>query len=267
MDAELGKLSLRAARLAAVHALLCAAAAVWAAEVGFLVALALAQRARLLVIQAATATFVSGQRFRPAASGFVASLPRSRSEFGQAVSYRLAIVGLQVEQLMTDGWARHLRWRSKSMRGQQQRGGGGRASGDGGGGGVKLWWDRRVAGVRQGWAGWQLKTLSAGTPTDGGVAPPPKKRSAAAERAEEAKAKKADARTRLRRLAPPAAGDAAADDAAAGGWRPWRRRPHGRGCGGGGGGGGGGREGASAVVQPLGVQIPRCRVRLSARVE
>jgi hypothetical protein len=96
VDAELGKLSLRAARLAAVHALLCAAAAVWAAEVGFLVALALAQRARLLVIQAATATFVSGQRFRPAASGFVASLPRSRSEFGQAVSYRLAIVGLQV---------------------------------------------------------------------------------------------------------------------------------------------------------------------------
>ena len=96
VDAELGKLSLRAARLAAVHALLCAAAAVWAAEVGFLVALALAQRARLLVIQAATATFVSGQRFRPAASGFVASLPRSRGELGQAVSYRLAIVGLQV---------------------------------------------------------------------------------------------------------------------------------------------------------------------------
>ena len=98
---------------------------------------------------------------------------------------------------MTDGWARHLRWRSKSMRGQGQ----GRRSGDGGGGGVKLWWDRRVAGIRQGWAGWQLKTLSAGA-ADGGVAPPPKKRSAAAKRAEEtAKAKKADARTRLRRPA------------------------------------------------------------------
>ena len=122
---------------------------------------------------------------------------------------------------MTDGWARHLRWRSKSMRGQGQ----GRRSGDGGGGGVKLWWDRRVAGVRQGWAGWQLKTLSAGG-ADGGVAPTPKKRAAAKRAEETAKAKKADARTRLRKPAPPAAaGDAADDDAAAGGWRPWRRRP------------------------------------------
>lgn len=163
--------------------LLAAGSALACVEACFVVSLAFAQRARLLLLAALVRLAAQGRRARdeyvPAAAGWLVSLPSSMEELQQRAAYQANVAGLQLEQAMTDGWARYLSLRRRWLRGGTGGGGSsfsGRGAGHGGGGdarggsggvasergglhGIQEWADESLAAANQRWVAWQLRTL------------------------------------------------------------------------------------------------------------
>ena len=72
-----------------------------------------------------------------AVNRWLVSLPSSMEELQQRAAYQANLAGLQLEQAMTDGWARYLSLRRRWLRGGTGGGGSsfsGRGAGSGGGG-------------------------------------------------------------------------------------------------------------------------------------
>lgn len=100
---QLLTLARSAAWVSAMHALLAAAAAVWASEALFVLVLGIGQRIRLMGLNAIT----QGRRFRgylptaqKQAQNWVVSVPQTADDFKESFNYRLNLAGLQMEQAM-----------------------------------------------------------------------------------------------------------------------------------------------------------------------
>jgi len=161
-------LAWRAAKLAAVHMVLTCCSAAWTTEALYVVFLAIFQRFNSLVRRSGQGAYEQGQKFRefqPVAktTQWFGGLPRTTEELSERLNFKMNLWGLELEQFMTDNWAKYLRQRQKWMRSSSSSSSTMRnKEASSWAGRIQSRWDLTIAGLNQAWVRWQISSTKTG---------------------------------------------------------------------------------------------------------